>query len=72
MPAGAQAQPLRNPRQRQRRLRAQLPGQFRLAALPVYAPFTTLIASRGMLSGLAHDWDKHAGELMQWQRELLK
>ena len=32
----------------------------------------TLIASRGMLSDLAHDWDKHAGELMSWQRELLK
>jgi ribonuclease D len=32
----------------------------------------TLIASRGMLSDLAHDWDKHAGELMNWQRELLK
>ena len=31
----------------------------------------TLIASRGMLSDLAHDWDKHAGELMSWQRELL-
>ena len=31
----------------------------------------TLIASRGMLSDLAHDWDKHAGELMNWQRELL-
>ncbi|MCX6930116.1 MAG: HRDC domain-containing protein, partial [Verrucomicrobia bacterium] len=32
----------------------------------------TLIASRGMLSDLAHDWDKHAGELMNWQSELLK
>ena len=32
----------------------------------------TLIASRGMLSDLAHDWDKHAGELMSWQRDLLK
>lgn len=31
----------------------------------------TLIASRGMLSDLAHDWDKYAGELMNWQRELL-
>ncbi len=31
----------------------------------------TLIASRGMLSDLAHDWDKYAGELMHWQRELL-
>jgi ribonuclease D len=32
----------------------------------------TLIASRGTLSDLAHDWDKHAGELMNWQRDLLK
>ena len=32
----------------------------------------TLIASRGMLSDLAHNWDKHQGELMNWQRELLK
>ena len=32
----------------------------------------TLIASRGMLSDLAHDWDKHVGELMNWQRDLLK
>jgi ribonuclease D len=31
----------------------------------------TLIASRGMLSDLAHDWDKHAAELMNWQRDLL-
>ena len=32
----------------------------------------TLIASRGMLSDLAHNWDKHQGDLMNWQRELLK
>ena len=31
----------------------------------------TLIASRGMLSDLAHDWDRHASELMNWQRDLL-
>ena len=31
----------------------------------------TLIASRGMLSDLAHHWDKHAPELMKWQRDLL-
>jgi hypothetical protein len=24
-----------------------------------------------MLSDLAHDWEKHAGGLMSWQRELL-
>jgi ribonuclease D len=32
----------------------------------------TLIASRGMLSDLAHDWEKHSSELMTWQRDLLK
>jgi len=32
----------------------------------------TVIASRGILSDLAHDWDKHANELMTWQRDLLK
>jgi len=32
----------------------------------------TLIASRGMLSELAHDWQKHEGELMEWQRNLLR
>jgi ribonuclease D len=31
----------------------------------------TLIASRAVLSDLAHDWDTHVGELMTWQRELL-
>ena len=32
----------------------------------------TLIASRAMLSGLARNWEKHAPELMIWQRELLR
>jgi ribonuclease D len=31
----------------------------------------TLIASRSMLSDLAHDWDKHQGELLNWQRHFL-
>jgi len=31
----------------------------------------TLISSRGMLSDLAHNWDKYAPELMNWQRQLL-
>lgn len=31
----------------------------------------TLIASRGTLSDLARNWDKHAGELMRWQLDLL-
>ncbi len=32
----------------------------------------TLIASRATLNDLARNWDKHAGELMAWQRELLQ
>ncbi|HEY5298872.1 MAG TPA: HRDC domain-containing protein [Verrucomicrobiae bacterium] len=32
----------------------------------------TLIASKATLGDLARDWDKHAPELMNWQRELLK
>ncbi len=31
----------------------------------------TLIASRGTMSDLAYDWEKHAPELMRWQRQLL-
>jgi len=31
----------------------------------------TLIASRATLGELARDWDRHAPELMQWQRQLL-
>ena len=32
----------------------------------------TLIASRAVLLELAENWDAHQGELMNWQRELLK
>jgi ribonuclease D len=32
----------------------------------------TLIASRAVLSDLAHNWDKYAPTLMKWQRELLE
>ena len=32
----------------------------------------TLIASRAVLSDLAHNWEKYQGELMNWQRELLQ
>jgi len=32
----------------------------------------TLIASKATLGDLSRDWDKHAPELMDWQRELLK
>jgi len=32
----------------------------------------TLIAPKSVLGDLARDWDKHAAELMEWQRTLLK
>ena len=32
----------------------------------------TIIAPRATLGELARDWDAHAPELMNWQRELLK
>ena len=32
----------------------------------------TLIAPKSVLGDLARDWDKHAPELMNWQRELLR
>jgi ribonuclease D len=32
----------------------------------------TLIASKATLGNLARDWDRHAPELMSWQRDLLK
>jgi ribonuclease D len=31
----------------------------------------TLIASRATLIALSDDWDRHSGELMDWQREIL-
>ena len=60
----------RRPTEGQRRRLAELQKRrdTHAAALGIDA---TLIASRGMLSDLAYDWDKHAGELMNWQRELL-
>lgn len=32
----------------------------------------TLIASKSVIGDLARDWDQHAPDLMNWQRELLK
>ncbi|MDD5141237.1 MAG: HRDC domain-containing protein [Verrucomicrobiales bacterium] len=32
----------------------------------------TLIASKSVIGDLARDWDRHAPDLMNWQRELLK
>jgi ribonuclease D len=54
--------------ERRRFLDLQNKRDQRAAELEIDA---TLIASRGALSDLAHDWEKHAPELMPWQRELL-
>jgi ribonuclease D len=32
----------------------------------------TLIASRAVMSDLAHNYEKHRGEMMEWQRQLLE
>ena len=32
----------------------------------------TLIASKSVIGDLARDWDQHAPDLMNWQRELLQ
>ena len=31
----------------------------------------TVIASRAVLSDLAHNWEKYSSDLMSWQKELL-
>ena len=60
----------RRPREGERRrfLELQSRRDARAAALAIDP---TLIASRAMLSDLAHDWEKHQSSLMNWQRELL-
>jgi len=68
-------QPLRSCSRRQseaerRRFVALEEGRNRCAAELQLDP--TLIASRATLIALAHDWDAHNGELMEWQREILK
>jgi ribonuclease D len=54
--------------ERRRFLELQKRRDARAAELDIDS---TLIASRAMLSDLAHSWDRHAPELMNWQRELL-
>jgi ribonuclease D len=54
--------------ERKRFLELQKRRDARAAELGIDA---TLIASRATLSDLARNWDKHAGELMSWQRGLL-
>ena len=55
--------------ERRRFLELQKRRDVRAAALEIDP---TLIASRATLSDLAHDWEKQAPELMNWQRELLE
>ena len=54
--------------ERRRFLELQTRRDARAAALGIDP---TLIASRAVLSDLAHDWNKHQPDLMDWQRELL-
>jgi ribonuclease D len=54
--------------QRRRFLELQKQRDFHAAGLGIDP---TLIASRGTLSDLAHDWEAHAPGLMEWQRRLL-
>jgi ribonuclease D len=67
-------QPLRSASRRQteaerRRLVALEQGRNRCAGQLELDP--TLIASRATLVALAHEWDRHKDELMDWQREIL-
>jgi len=74
LPPERQPKPLRHisrhPSEGERRrfLELQTRRDARAAALGIDP---TLIASRATLSGLAHDWDQHQSELMNWQWELL-
>ncbi|HSU55301.1 MAG TPA: HRDC domain-containing protein, partial [Candidatus Dormibacteraeota bacterium] len=54
--------------QRRRFLELQVHRDARATELAIDP---TLIASRATLSDLAHDWQKHSHELMNWQKELL-
>jgi ribonuclease D len=54
--------------QRRRFLELQKHRDYHAAELGIDP---TLIASRGTLSDLAHNWDLYASELMNWQKRLL-
>ena len=61
----------RRPNEAERRRYAEIEKRRNtLAAKLAIDP--TLIASRTTISQLAHDWSKHAPELMNWQRKLLQ
>ncbi|MEK7779954.1 MAG: HRDC domain-containing protein [Verrucomicrobiota bacterium] len=54
------------------RRRYQVLEERRDAAAHALGLDATIIASRSVLGDLARDWDKHAPELMKWQRQLLQ
>jgi ribonuclease D len=58
-----------NDAQRRRYLELQKRRDSRAAQLGLDP---TLVASRSVLSDLAHDWDQHSRSLMNWQRALLE
>jgi len=55
--------------ERRRYIEIQKTRDARAAELDIDA---TLIASRAVISDLAHDWEKNAPNLMTWQRSLLE
>jgi len=75
VPAGQQPEIIRHkfdrPNEAERRRYAELAG-YRDAHARKLGIDATLIASKSTLGDLARDWNRHAPELMNWQRELLK
>jgi ribonuclease D len=75
VPAGRQPEIIRHkserPGEAERRRYVELAGR-RDAHARKLGIDPTLIASKSTLGDLARDWDRHAPELMSWQRELLK
>jgi len=61
----------RRPTEGERRRYAELQKRRDARALELEID-PTLIASRGVLSDLANDWEKHQAQLMNWQRQLLQ
>jgi ribonuclease D len=74
VPAGRQPEIIRHkfdrPNEAERRRYTELARQ-RDAHAHQLGIDPTLIASKATLSDLARDWDRHAPELMNWQRDLL-
>ena len=75
VPAGRQPEIIRHkfdrPHEAERRRYAEL-ARRRDAHAHKLGIDPTLAASKATLGDLARDWDRHAPELMAWQRELLK